>query len=160
MKFSSAVGLLLSVALASIASAQTSINQKLTSAGVTALSSPSGGAAITDDLFTKPAKETDHEVGTVVPNAALTVPGPAAQGAPAVLSNAIGFNGISHFDQRTAGRDSTSRRHTPSQAGHVRLSAARSLHWESTGSHPASLKIGGRGDTCGQVRSAPPRCEV
>ena len=103
MKFSSAVGLLLSVALASIASAQTSINQKLTSAGVTALSSPSGGAAITDDLFTKPAKETDHEVGTVVPNAALTVPGPAAQGAPAVLSNAIGFNGISHFDQRTAG---------------------------------------------------------
>lgn len=103
MKFSSAVGLLLSLTLACIASAQTSINQKLISAGTTALSSPSGGGAITDDLFTKPGKETDHEVGAVVPNAALTVPGPAAQGAPAVLSNAIGFNGLSHFDQRTAG---------------------------------------------------------
>src|SRR5712691_944972 len=104
MKFSRVVVLLLFIALlVSMAVAQTSFNQKLISEGTTALSSPSAGVVGADDLLMKPMKETDHQVGPVIPNAALSVPGPAPQGAPAAAANSVGFNGISHFDQRAAG---------------------------------------------------------
>jgi hypothetical protein len=102
MKFFRVVVLSLVVALlASVAVAES--NQKLISNGTTALTSPPAGAVGADDLFTKPMKEADHQVGPLFPNAALTVPGPAPQGAPAAVPNITGFNGLSHFDQRNAG---------------------------------------------------------
>lgn len=103
--FPRAMFLLFSVLLpASMAVAQVSqSNQKLTSEGTTALSSPPAGAVLNDDLLFKPSQEVDHQVGPVVSNAPLTVPGPAAQGAPAPSTSSTGFNGISHFDQRIAG---------------------------------------------------------
>ncbi|HTD23856.1 MAG TPA: hypothetical protein VK738_14450 [Terriglobales bacterium] len=101
MKSPRVVMLLFSIVLlASMAAAQ---NQNLTSDGVTALSSPLSGAPVADDLFSKPSHEVDGRVGPTVPNAVLTVPGPVPQGAPAPAANSFGFNGISHFDQRTAG---------------------------------------------------------
>lgn len=90
--------------LASMAVAQASqTNQKLTSEGTTALSFPPAAGALTEDLFIKPTQEVDHQVGPLIPNPALSVPGPIAEGAPAAGSSSSGFNGISHFDQRTAG---------------------------------------------------------
>jgi hypothetical protein len=88
--------------LASMAVAQ-STNQKLIFNGTTSLTSPSAGVVGADDLFTKPMKEADHQVGPLIPNVPLTVPGPAPQGAPAATVSSIGFNGLTHFDQRNAG---------------------------------------------------------
>ena len=91
MKFSRVVVLSLLAALPTSMAVAQSVNQKLISNGTTALTSSSAGAFGADDLRTKPIKETDHDLGSMLPNAPLSVPGPAAQGAPAVVANAIGF---------------------------------------------------------------------